>query len=186
MNWTLNLTLAAACAFLVACGTPPQTASSASASTTPPENIDQAWKAAEAQNADAAAQAYSRKWVPAGAIWNDNGVQRRATMPEEKALLECVTAVFPSPTSARMVFALDEKGVVTKAFSDQTGYPAECIQSRLTGHRVPPPPKAPFYLCTQYTKRGDSGSVTTGCGPRPLSTSCERKGTTSTCSVYQR
>lgn len=186
MNWTLNLTLAAACSFLVACGTPPQTSPSANAMAAPPENVDQAWKAAEAQNADPAAQSYSRKWVPAGAIWNDNGVQRRVTMPEEKALLECVTAVFPAPQSARLVFALDEKGVVTRAFSDQTGYSAECIQSRLPGHRVPPPPKAPFYLCTQYTKRGDSGSVTTGCGPRPLSTSCERKGTTSTCSVYQR
>ena len=148
--------------------------------------IEQAWSAAEAQNADPAAQGYARKWTLGGSIWNDNGIQKRAVLPSEKAILECVTAIFPAPESARMVFALDEKGVVTTTFSDQTGYVGECMQSKLQGHRMPSPPKAPFYLCTQYQKQGDTGSITAGCGPRHVATVCERQGTSTSCTVVQK
>jgi tetratricopeptide (TPR) repeat protein len=148
--------------------------------------IDQAWQAAEQQNAESAAQGYSRQWAAGGAVWNDNGVQKRAVMPHEKAIAECVTAIFPQPKSARMVFTVNEAGVVVEALSDQTGLVAECIEGKLPGHRVPVPPKAPFYLCTSYQVQGEAGSVTAGCGPRHLASVCERKGTSTTCSLYQR
>ncbi len=152
------------------------------ASATDVQSVDQAWSAAETQNADPKAQAYASRWgFPGAPLWNDNGVQRVAVMPHDKALLECVTAVFPTPTSAKLVFELDAKGLVTRAFSDQTGYAAECIQSKTVGHRVPPPPTAPFYLCTKYEKRGESGSRTTTCGGRPVSNDCESHGTSTTC-----
>lgn len=148
--------------------------------------IGQAWQAAETQNSDPVARAYVRQWTAGSAAWNDNGVQRRVVMPHEKAIAECVTAVFAPPESARMVFTLDEKGLVVGTISDQMGYVAECIQSKLMGHRVPTPPKSPYYLCTLYQKRGDTGSLTSGCGPGHLATICEAKGTTTSCSVYQR
>lgn len=184
MNWTLNLICAVACTVLLGCGHPPTQTSSSLNSAATIDNIDQAWKAAEAQNADPKAQAYARQWTfGSSATWNDNGIRKMVVMPHERAILECVTAVFPTPTSAKLVFALDEKGQVTRAFSDQTGYSAQCIQSKLVGHRVPAPPTAPFYLCTQYQKRGESGSTTTSCGPRPSPVACESKGTTTTCTT---
>lgn len=148
--------------------------------------IAQAWSAAEAQNADPLAQDYARQWGSGGGIWNDNGIQKRAVMPQEKAMLECITAHSPAPESVRMVFTLDEQGLVAQTFTDQTGYVAECIQTKLSGHRVPVPPKVPYYFCAQYQKRGDSGNATAGCGPQHFVRICERKATSISCTVSQR
>lgn len=147
--------------------------------------FDDTWAKAERQNAGGDARSYLRYWV-GGAVWNDQGKMRVPTWPQDKAIAECVTAIFPSPTQARLAFALDEKGVVQEAYTDQTGFIDECVKSKVVGLRVPAPPAAPFLLCAHYEKQSDQRTTVSGCGLNHFSRVCEQKGTTATCSVYQR
>jgi hypothetical protein len=151
----------------------------------PAADFEKTWSDTEVQNDGAAARQYLRQWLP-GTIWDDDGRKRRPIWPKEKAILECVTAIIPSPTAVRMVFVLDDKGIVRDAYTDQTGYVDSCVKSKIPGLRVPAPPTAPFALCSRYEKQSDSRTLVAGCGPNHFSEICERKGNTETCSVSQR
>jgi tetratricopeptide (TPR) repeat protein len=140
-----------------------------------------AWRMAEAQFISPSVQSYARTYLTG--VWNDQGTQRRADMPEQKAMLECITAIAPAPEKARMVFVIDDKGIITKAHTDQSGWVAECMQTKLVGHRIPGPPRAPLHYCGRYTKTGDDSYELSNCGPAPLLRSCERTGGATRCSV---
>lgn len=144
-----------------------------------------AWRMAEAQFISPSISGYARHYATGG-IWNDQGVQRRAVMPDQKAIAECVTAISPGPGKARMVFVIDEKGMVTAAFTDQKGWVAECVTEKLIGHRVPAPPRAPMYFCSRYEKTGENTTETSNCGPLALVSVCEQAGTTKQCRFQQR
>ncbi|WP_332813338.1 hypothetical protein [Ramlibacter sp.] len=174
-----NLTVACVLVWTASAGAQEAPAPAAAA------EFEQAWSDAEIQNDGAAARQYLAQWLR-GTIWDDNGTKRRPVWPAEKAISECVTAVFPGPTTARMVFTLDDQGIVRTARTDQAGHVQDCVQSRVTGLRVPAPPMAPFLLCSRYEKLGEDRTLVEGCGPSRLTEICERKRNTETCSTYRR
>jgi len=159
------------------------------AATAPPDaassGFSAAWGMAEAQFSVPAVMDYVRTFS-LGGIWNDQGIQKYARMPDDKAVLECLTAIMPGPEKARMVFVVDEKGLVTAAHTDQKGWVAECMANKLVGHRMPPPPVAPMYFCSRYEKTGENTTQLSHCGAVSLVRSCGRNGISSTCQVYAR
>lgn len=141
--------------------------------------FDDLWREASSQSADAEAQAYLQGLQP-HALWRDGGALRAITPPHDKALLECVTAVFPTPSPVRMVFRIGKSGDVTEARSDQPGYVSDCMTSKIVALRIPVPPKDGFLLCQRFERDGDRTTVTP-CGPVGWHEQCEQQGTSKRC-----
>jgi tetratricopeptide (TPR) repeat protein len=148
-----------------------------------PTNFDEAWDSAEIQSSDPAAHAYITRWALGVETWSDGGVQRRAVMPHEKARMECITAIMPTPPVSRAVFAVNAAGVVTNAWTDQAGWIAECMQQKLPGMRLPPPALAPLYMCMRLEIQADGTTVETACGAQSRRVTCTQTGTSRRCSV---
>jgi tetratricopeptide (TPR) repeat protein len=146
-----------------------------------------AWRMAEAQFISPSVRAYASGNV-AGSTWNDQGVSRRLVMPEAKAAAECLTAIFPSPQKARMVFVIDDAGVVIGAHSDQGGVMDECIKGKVIGHRVPVPPKRPFafHYCSRFERLNLTTTETSNCGPTTTVRICQQQGNTTHCKFEAR
>lgn len=146
-----------------------------------------AWRMAEAQFISPSVRAYASGHA-AGSTWNDQGVPRMLIMPEAKAVAECLTAIFPSPQKARMVFVIDDSGVVTGAHSDQSGVMDECIKRKVIGHRVPVPPKRPFafHYCSRFERLNGDTTETSNCGPATAVKICQQQGTTTHCKFEAR
>ena len=141
--------------------------------------FDQLWTTAAQQHANAETHAYLQGLRPY-ATWRDGGAVRMLTLPHDKALLECVTAIFPAPSPVRMVFRLSKAGAVEEAHADQSGYVSECLASKVVGLRLPAPPHEGFLLCHHFERDGERSTVAP-CGPAGWTEQCEQVGTTKRC-----
>lgn len=151
----------------------------AAASSASANEFNELWDSTAEQHADAESQAYLRRLQP-NALWKEGSALRVLTPPHEKALLECVTAIFPTPSPVRMIFRVSVSGAVSQALTDQAGYIAECLSNKIVGVRLPPPPRDGFLLCQRF-ERDAERSVVTPCGKSGWTERCEQKGTTKTC-----
>lgn len=145
----------------------------------------EAWQRAEQLHADAESQAYALR-ARAGNLWRDGGALRAVDAPGDKAMRECVTALIPTPSPVRLLFALDRQGNVTRASTDQTGYIAECLERKIVGGRMPAPPADGFLLCHRYEKLDADHWTMATCGPRPIVEACEQRGNSTTCRIERR
>jgi tetratricopeptide (TPR) repeat protein len=146
------------------------------------KNFSQLWEIAENQNSTEQAARYLRS-IGQDRQFNDGGQIRLLISPKDKALAECVTAIVPTPQKARLLFSVNHEGIVQRAWTDQNGFIAQCLSSKIPGMRLPAPPTSHYLLCSNFERLADDKTLVTGCGRNQWIESCETIGTTKRCSI---
>lgn len=170
VRWLGALACAIACA-----------AAQADSPATASERFDALRQQAREQHSSSQAQAYLRR-LRSFEPWRDGAVMRAMVLPHEKAILECVTAMIPTPSPVQLAFRIALDGTVTEALTDQAGYIAECLPRKIIGLRLPAPPHDGFLLCHRFEKDADRSRVTP-CAGIGWTEQCEQRGTTQSCRI---
>lgn len=145
------------------------------------EAFDALHQQAREQHSSSEARRYLRR-LRSFEPWRDGAVMRAMVLPHEKAILECVTAMIPTPSPVQLAFRVALDGTVTEAFTDQAGYIAECLPRKVIGLRLPAPPHDGFLLCHRVEKDADRSSVTP-CAGVGWTERCEQRGTSQSCRI---
>ncbi len=148
-------------------------------------DFDGAWERAERQTSRESTVAYLRHSAP-DRLWT---VERPKTAnsiavqnwPAEKAIRECVTAIFPQIEETHMVFRLSALGEVERAMTSQPGWVDDCVRRKVNGLFTAAPPHGNFYLCHKFKRLGDSRYQLEGCGDAFWRTECTVTGTVTRC-----
>jgi len=180
------LAVLAICVLMTACAAVDRITSALDDSDFTTPNFASAWARAEKQNAAPAAQRYLERWSP-DAMWATDRPQRLADLahvvqwPFDRAVRECITAIFPEVETASVVFRVDGGGITVNSVTDQPGFIEECVARKTRNLRVAPPPMSGFLLCHRYTRVSADEFRKEGCGPRRWQTVCGKRGTSMRC-----
>lgn len=152
----------------------------------PPTSFDALREQALVQDRTAEAGDYLQR-LKQQIDWRDaSGVRRMVVLPHDKAILECVGAVIPTPSPVQLAFRVAQDGTVVDAHTDQQeGFITECLARKVVGLRLPPPPQHGFALCHRVERDGER-SVVTPCSGIGWTERCEQSGTTQRCRLEFR